>query len=122
MLRRASFSTCSLLMLLMLAGCAATQPLEQRELRYNASAEQTLRAAVELMMEQGYVVRHADLALGRAEASLARWPGYRLQLKVTEELSGSRVSVSALRGNQPLPPYALDPWLVALQNKLGELP
>nr|WP_290949162.1 hypothetical protein [Halomonas sp.] len=108
--------------LLVLAGCATQQPAETRELRYAASTEQTFRQAVELMMAQGYVVRHADLALGRAEASLARWPEYRLQLQVSEEGSGSRVRVSALRGNQPLPPYLLDPWLVELQNKLGEAP
>lgn len=122
LLRRASSGMFVMLLVMLLAGCAATPPLESRELRYSASAEQTLRAAIELMMEQGYVVRHADLALGRAEASLARWPGYRLQLNVIEELGGSRVSVSALRGNRPLPPYVLDPWLVELQNTLGELP
>lgn len=108
--------------LLVLAGCAAQQPLEPRELRYAASTEQTFRQAVELMIAQGYVVRHADLTLGRAEATLARWPEYRLQLQVSEEGGGSRVRVSALRGNQPLPPYLLDPWLVELQNKLGEAP
>ncbi|TVP51523.1 MAG: hypothetical protein EA345_02380 [Halomonas sp.] len=105
-----------------LAGCAATPPVEPRELVYSTSSEETFREAVELMIEQGYVVRHADIALGRAEASLARWPGYRLQLQVSEEGSGSRVRVSALRGSQPLPPYLLDPWLVALQRKLGVAP
>lgn len=105
-----------------LVGCATTTPLETRVLFYTTSSEETFREAVELMVEQGYVVRHADLSLGRAEASLARWPEYRLQLQVSEERSGSRVSVSALRGNQPLPPYLLDPWLVALQHKLGVAP
>lgn len=103
-------------------GCATTTPLEPRELVYATPSEETFREAVELMVEQGYVVRHADLALGRAEASLARWPEYRLQLQVIEEGSGSRVRVSALRGGQPLPPYLLDPWLVALQHKLGVAP
>ena len=78
--------------------------------------------AVALMMEQGYVIRHADLTLGRAEASLARWPEYRIQLQVSDAQGGSLVSVSALRGSQPIPPYVLDPWLVELQRKLGELP
>ncbi|MGO2241300.1 MAG: hypothetical protein ACTH5D_06030 [Halomonas sp.] len=105
-----------------LAGCATTAPLETRELFYATAPEETFREAVELMVEQGYVVRHADISLGRAEASLARWPEYRLQLQVIEERSGSRVSVSALQGNQPLPPYVLDPWLVALQSKLGVAP
>jgi len=106
----------------MMAGCATQQPLEPRELRYAASAEQTLRHAVELMIAQGYVIRHADLALGRADAALARWPEYRLQLQVSEEGGGSQVRISALRGNQPLPPYLLDPWLVELQHTLGEAP
>lgn len=104
------------------AGCATTTPLEPRELVYATSPEETFRDAVELMMEQGYVVHHADLSLGRAEASLARWPEYRLQLQVSEEGRGSRVRVSALRGSQPLPPRLLDPWLVALQHKLGVAP
>lgn len=103
-------------------GCASTAPVESRELVYATPSQQTFREAVELMMEQGYVVRHADLSLGRAEASLARWPEYRLQLQVSEEGSGSRVRVSALRGGQPLPPNLLDPWLVALQHKLGVAP
>jgi hypothetical protein len=105
-----------------LTGCATTTPLEPRELVYATPADETFREAVDLMVEQGYVVRHADITLGRAEASLARWPGYRLQLQVREEGSGSRVRVSALSGNQPLEPYLLDPWLVALQHKLGVAP
>ncbi|HSP32050.1 MAG TPA: hypothetical protein VLO13_08615 [Halomonas sp.] len=105
-----------------LTGCATSTPLETRELVYATSSEETFREAVELMMEQGYVVRHADLSLGRAEASLARWPEYRLQLQVSEEGSSSRVRVSALRGGQPLPPNLLDPWLVDLQYKLGVAP
>lgn len=110
------------LLLGVLTGCASPAQLEDRELFYAASPEQTFRQAVELMVEQGYVVRHADLSLGRAEASLARWPEYRLQLQVTPEGDGSWVRVAALRGNQPLPPYLLDPWLVALQSKLGVAP
>ncbi len=105
-----------------LAGCAATPPADPRELRFDATAERTFREAVDLMMAQGYVVRHADLALGRAEASLARWPEYRLLLKVEPLDRASRVSVTALRGATPLAPYLLDPWLVELQQRLGEAP
>ncbi len=105
-----------------LAGCATTTPLEPRELFYATPSDATFREAVDLMMEQGYVVRHADISLGRAEASLARWPEYRLQLQVSEEGTGSRVRIAALRGSQPLQPYLLDPWLVALQHKLGVAP
>ncbi|BBI72119.1 MAG: hypothetical protein VYB20_01735 [Pseudomonadota bacterium] len=120
--RHTSWVALTLCATLWLAGCATTQPLEPRELRYSAPMEQTFREAVALMMEQGYVIRHADLTLGRAEASLARWPEYRIQLQVSDAQGGSLVSVSALRGSQPIPPYVLDPWLVELQRKLGELP
>lgn len=105
-----------------LTGCATTSPSVPRELVYPASVDTTFRSAVELMMKQGYVIRHADLTLGRAEASLARWPEYRLQLQVSEAGSGSQVSVMAWRGNQPLAPYLLDPWLVDLQATLGLAP
>ncbi|WP_144979468.1 hypothetical protein [Halomonas sp. C22] len=112
----------ALVTLLWLAGCATTQPLESRDLHYRADTEQTFREAVAMMIEQGYVVRHADMSLGRAEAVLARWPGYRLQLQVSEAGGGTLVRVSALSGSQPIPPYVLDPWLVELQSRLGELP
>ncbi|MFI0472290.1 hypothetical protein ACGLWX_06140 [Halomonas sp. HMF6819] len=125
----------------LLAGCATPQPAEPRELRFNATPERTFREAVDLMVAQGYVIRHADLALGRAEASLARWPEYRLLLRVepfgapqsaalkgtsnqtaASQAASSQVSVSALRGATPLAPYLLDPWLVELQQRLGEAP
>lgn len=122
LLRKTLFTLLALSAAVWLAGCATPQLAEPRELRYSTPAEQTFREAVALMIEQGYVVRHADLALGRAEAALARWPEYRLRLQVNEEMGGSRVRVSALRGSQPLPPYLLDPWLVELQHKLGEAP
>ncbi|MCO7245344.1 hypothetical protein [Halomonas sp. Mc5H-6] len=110
------------LLLLMLSGCATTPPPEPRELVYPVPAEDTFRAAVSLMIEQGYVVRHADLSLGRAEGVLARWPGYRLVLEVNEVGRESHVRISAWRGGQPLPPNRLDPWLVALQSRLEVAP
>ena len=109
-------------LLVMLSGCAATPPPEPRELVYQTPAEETFRAAVSLMVEQGYVVRHADLSLGRAEGVLARWPGYRLLLDVSEMGNASQVRVSAWRAGQPMPPIRLDPWLVALQERLGLTP
>lgn len=109
-------------LLLMLSGCATTPPPEPRELVYPVPAEDTFRAAVSLMIEQGYVVRHADLSLGRAEGVLARWPGYRLVLEVNEVGRESHVRVSAWRGGQPLPPNRLDPWLGALQSRLEVAP
>lgn len=108
--------------LLLLAGCATRELPEPRELYYTAPVDKTLRQAVDLMIAQGYVVKYADLALGRADATLARWPEYRIQLHVHDEKRGSRVRVIALRGHQPLPPYLLDPWLIELQHLLGEAP
>ena len=64
--RHTSWVALTLCATLWLAGCATTQPLEPRELRYSAPMEQTFREAVALMVEQGYVIRHADLTLGRA--------------------------------------------------------
>ncbi|MFG6665883.1 hypothetical protein ACGK9R_02100 [Halomonas sp. HNIBRBA4712] len=119
---KAPLALAVLLGLASLVGCATTQPLDARELRFAAAPERTFREAVDLMIAQGYTIRHADLALGRAEASLARWPEYRLLLRVEPAGAASAVSVSALRGSTPLAPYLLDPWLVELQQRLGEAP
>ncbi|SDN51495.1 hypothetical protein [Vreelandella arcis] len=108
--------------LIVLTGCATTPSPEPRELVYQAPAEETFRAAVSLMVEEGYVVRHADLDLGRAESVLSRWPRYRLILDVDPMGSASRVRISAWRGEQPFPPIRLDPWLVALQQRMGLAP
>ncbi|XKH59804.1 hypothetical protein LG290_14245 [Halomonas sediminis] len=108
------------LLLIMVAGCAATPPVPPSEMTLSAPAETTLRQAVELLVEQGYVIRHADLALGRAEASLARWPEYRVTLQVIEQgENASLIRVMAQRGGKPLPAYLLDPWLASLQAKMG---
>lgn len=110
------------LLLLVLAGCATAPPQEPRGLTFPAPPEETLRQAVALLVEQGYVIRHADLALGRAEGALARWPEYRVQLHVVAEGEASRLLISAQRGGQPLPAHLLDPWLVALQVRMGVAP
>ncbi|WP_346796299.1 hypothetical protein R5M92_12610 [Halomonas sp. Bachu 37] len=108
---------------LVLAGCATAPPQEPRGLTFPTPAEETLRQAVGLLVEQGYIIRHADLALGRAEGALARWPEYRVQLHVVAEgEQASRLLISAQRGGQPLPPHLLDPWLVALQVRMGVAP
>jgi hypothetical protein len=108
-----------LLLAAMLAGCATAPAPEPRELSLAATPEATLREAVNLLMEEGYVMRHADAELGRAEAALARWPGYRVRLEVTPEGEGARASLTATRGGRPLPPHLLDPLLAALQARLG---
>ncbi len=114
----------ALLLALWLSGCAASggPAAETRELSLAAPPEQAMQATLGLLMEQGYVIRHADLGLGRADAALARWPGYRVRLGVTPEGAGARVVLSATRGGQPLPPHLLDPLLAALQVRLGLAP
>ena len=47
--RHTSWVALTLCATLWLAGCATTQPLEPRELRYSAPMEQTFREAVALM-------------------------------------------------------------------------
>lgn len=108
---------------LWLAGCATpTPPPEPRELNFAAPPAATLEAAMAVLMDRGYVIRHADGDLARVEAVLARWPGYRVRLQVSALGDDSRVSVTASRGGRPMPPYTLDPLLVELQDRLGLLP
>ncbi len=119
-MKRLSVVMTAVLMSLWLSGCATTtRPAEPRELVFETPAEVTLETAVALLMERGYVIRHADGKLGRAEAVLARWPGYRVELNVAGEGNTSRVSVSATRGGRPMAPQTLDPLLVDLRSRLG---
>ncbi|PXX95065.1 hypothetical protein [Halomonas sp. LBP4] len=113
----------AVLLMLWLAGCATPAPApEPRELNVAASPDATLAAAMAVLMDRGYVIRHADGDLARVEAALARWPGYRVQLQVGAQGDDSRVSVTATRGGRPMAPHTLDPLLVELQDRLGLLP
>ncbi|MGM0982541.1 MAG: hypothetical protein ACQEXG_03830 [Pseudomonadota bacterium] len=105
-----------------LTGCATPAPPEPREIHLAATPETTLREAMELLMERGYVIRHADDDLGRLEAVLGRMPGYDVALRVVGHRDGTRVSFIATRGGRPLPPTVLDPLLTDLQSRLGLLP
>ncbi|PMR81270.1 hypothetical protein [Halomonas urumqiensis] len=111
------------LLVMLLGGCASSpQVIDPRELSLTASPEQTLRASAETLITRGYVIRHADSDLGRLEALLSRWPGYRLQVQVRAEGQGSRVSMVATRGGRAMPPWTLDPLLMDIQNRLDLLP
>lgn len=105
-----------------LAGCATQPPPTPRELPLAAPPAETLREAMHLLMERGYVIRHADGELGRLDAVLARMPGYAISLRVTGEDGDSRVAFLATRGGRALPPTVLDPLLTDLQARLGLLP
>ncbi|MBB3184958.1 hypothetical protein FHR95_002533 [Halomonas fontilapidosi] len=111
-----------ILLAVWLAGCATPTPPEPREIHLAATPETTLREAMDLLMERGYVIRYADGDLGRLEAVLGRMPGYGVSLRVAGQQDGSRVSVVATRGGRPLAPRVLDPLLTDLQTRLEPLP
>src|SRR5690554_8002787 len=93
------------LLALLLAGCATSPAREPpRELDFAYAPEATLRASAQVLMANGYVVRHADAELGRLEAVFFCWPGYRVRVEVSGEGERSRVSLTASRGGRPLPP------------------
>lgn len=108
------------LLAVLLTGCAASPVSEPpRELDFAHAPQATLRAAAQVLMANGYVVRHADAELGRLEAVFARWPGYRVLVEVSGDEALSRVSLVASRGGRPLPPQALDRLLIEMQEQLG---
>ena len=112
-----------MLLLSLMAGCATpSQAPEPRELTLQATTQETLREVIGLLQEEGYVIRHADAELGRVEAVMARWPGYRIQATTMTSEYGVRLSLTAARGGSPLPPHLLDPLLAELQRRLGLAP
>ena len=112
-----------LLLIAWLAGCAASSPGAPVERRLAATPEATLREAMALLMERGYVIRHADIDLGRLDAVLARMPGYGIALRVSPGVEGeSRIEALATRGGRALPPGLLAPWLADLEARLGPAP
>ncbi|MDR5859216.1 hypothetical protein FZZ93_03445 [Halomonas eurihalina] len=105
-----------------LGGCASMAPpapAEPATGNVPGSVVEVLDESMALLMESGYVIRHADADLGRVEAILGRWPGYRVRLEVQPAERGSRVEMTALRGGYPLPPDLLEPWLMTLRSRLG---
>jgi len=109
-----------LLMAAWLTGCAvggAVTP-EPREAALAVPPDTGLREAIQLLVERGYVIRHADAELGRADAVLARWPGYRVRVEITAIDGGSRVALTATRGERPLSAELLDPLLADLEARL----
>ncbi|MBD3895531.1 hypothetical protein IEI94_06670 [Halomonas sp. ML-15] len=110
-------------LLVWLGGCAAAPMApEPRAFVLPVERQAALAAGIELLAERGYVIRHSDAELGRAEAVSAAWPGYRLRLEVEESPHGALISLSGQRGNQPLAPESLDPLLAELQAALGLAP
>ena len=116
----------ALLLVGLLAGCAtpsaAPPPLE---LSLGAPATRALEASAEALIASGYVVRHADAALGRLEAVFSRWPGYRVRVEVEVEGEGegegerSRLRLAAHRGGRALPPTTLERLAVKITTRLA---
>lgn len=106
-------------LVLWLAGCATPPPPATPAVRELPVASRTvLVESLDLLMARGYVIRHADAELGRLEAVIARWPGYRVRLEVQDSGTASRVAMTAYRGNRPLPPSLVEPLLTELNSRL----
>ncbi|OBX34821.1 hypothetical protein A8U91_03881 [Halomonas elongata] len=111
-----------IVLMLLLGGCASMAPPEPAEPATGnvpGAVAEVLDESMALLMERGYVIRHADADLGRIEAVLGRWPGYRIRLEVRSAERGSRVEMTAQRGGYPLPSDLLEPWLMTLRSRLG---
>jgi len=110
----------AILVMAAFAGCASyPDPPEARDVVVAASPRQVLVEGLAVLIERGFVIRHADLDLGRLDAMLATWPGYRLRLDALANGEGAtRLSVSGYRGRQPLAPESLDALLAELLAKL----
>ncbi|HSH49694.1 MAG TPA: hypothetical protein VK991_14045 [Halomonas sp.] len=115
---------CLLLVIgLTLAGCAvAPPPPTPAVLALAAPNERVLPEAAALFMEDGYVIRDSDSRAGKLEAVIARWPGYRVEVKSQPLTGGTRVSMRAWRDSQPLPPALVQPWLDRLAERLMATP
>ncbi|MFG6176811.1 hypothetical protein ACGTN6_06190 [Halomonas sp. THAF12] len=106
-------------LVLWLAGCAvAPSPAVPATRTLDTAPVTVLEEAMALLMEQGYVIRHADPELGRLEAVIARWPGYRVRLDVEASDGESRLAMTAWRGGRPLPPRLVEPLLTELNSRL----
>lgn len=102
-----------------LAGCATPPAPATPAARALAVPEATVLAeSMVLLMERGYVIRYADRDLGRLEAVIARWPGYRVRLEVREARGESRIEMTAYRDGRPLPPRLVEPLLGELAGRL----
>lgn len=110
-----------------LSGCAATPSPAVPAIRTLAVAPASvLAASLSMLMERGYVIRHADAELGRLEAVIARWPGYRVRLEIEAaggvngeaSVGRSRLAMTAWRGGRPLPPSLVEPLLTDLNARL----
>lgn len=106
---------------LLVSGCVAPAPAESaRSMSVAVSTDRATHEALALLMEQGYVITMADGNLGRIDASLARWPIYRVEVRVTDAPSGASISLQGFRDGQALSPDVVEPLFIELQYRLRQ--
>lgn len=110
-----------LLVSALLAGCVTSPPPSApvRSMPTTASADVAIRETLALLMEQGYVITSADGNLRRIDASLARWPIYRVEVRVSESATGADIALQGFRGGQRLSADVVEPLFIELQHRLG---
>ncbi|MCG7601395.1 hypothetical protein MHM84_16615 [Halomonas sp. McH1-25] len=107
------------LLSLALTACAATPtPLPDRQLRVEASPERALEVGLDALVERGFVIRLADVELGRIDAVRAARPGYVVHYKVREEATGTWIVLSGRRGTGAIEPSRFDPLLDDIAARL----
>jgi len=114
-----------LMVVLGVSGCVTSAPSSEpaRQMSVMADADRALDESLALLMQRGYVITMADGGLGRIDASLARSPGYRVEVRVTESTpSGASIALQAFRGGRLLPAAVVEPLFVELQRRLAEAP
>ncbi|RKQ96950.1 hypothetical protein C7446_2811 [Kushneria sinocarnis] len=105
----------------LLYGCAtATLPSEPRIASFRAAPQQVLKATQATLIEQGFVILHGDRALGRLTAEYPRRPPLTLNARVSAQVGGTLLSVTAHSGSQALAPPELDNLMTAIHERLGE--
>ncbi|WP_148252651.1 hypothetical protein [Aidingimonas lacisalsi] len=104
---------------LALAGCVTSpEPEQPRTQVMSVVPDEALREAATMLAEQGYVIRYADVDLGRIDAERLGRPPYRLRLEITEQAQGALVSFSGRQGARPIDPASFDPLLAELRARL----
>ncbi len=119
MRRLVPLSILVLLLAASLTGCATSRIAPSERLAViDATPHQTLAAAIDELVERGFVIRLADAELGRVDAVLATRSGYVVTLEASGTASGTRLAIHGRQGGQPLDPARFDPLLAAIQARL----
>ena len=113
----------ALLVMLALSACAtAPTPLPDRQVRVEASPERALEAGLSVLVERGFVIRLADVGLGRVDAVRAARPGYTIHYRVREETTGTWIVLSGRHGTGAIEPGRFDPLLAEIAARLESAP